>query len=245
MNGLPELQDAFGQELYAYFTGESDAPEIVERDDGWIDISSGPHAYFSDYKDWSPMEKRASRHVRGRVLDIGAGAGRWSLHLQERGCEVVAIDNSPLAAEVCKRRGVNNALVCPISQVSGKLGRFDSILMMGNNFGLFGSFDGAKRLLERFHRLTSPRGRIVAQTLDPYRTENPDHLSYHERNRRRGRMGGQIRIRIRFRKTASPWFDYLFVSKEELAAILEGTDWRVRRFFDSAGPGYVMVLEKA
>ena len=39
-------------------------------------------------------------------------------------------------------------------------------------------------------------------------------------------MGGQVRIRIRYKDYATPWFDYLLVSKKELAEILDGTGWQ-------------------
>ena len=57
-------------------------------------------------------------------------------------------------------------------------------------------------------------------------------------------MGGQLRIRIRFREIASPWFDYLFLSRRELEEILEGTGWRLARMIEDDGP-YVAVIEKS
>jgi hypothetical protein len=59
---------------------------------------------------------------------------------------------------------------------------------MGNNYGLFGSFMKAKKLLKKFYRMTSNKALIVADTLDPYKTHNPDHLRYHKLNKRKGRM---------------------------------------------------------
>ncbi len=76
-------------------------------------------------------------HARGRVLDIGCGAGRHALYLQKRGFEVVAIDISPLAVDVCRRRGVNDVRLMSITEADSNLGPFDTILMMGANFGLF------------------------------------------------------------------------------------------------------------
>lgn len=167
-----------------------------------------------------------------------------ALELQERGHEVVAIDASSLAIEVCRRRGVRETHVLSFQQVDGRFGRFDTVVMFGNNFGLFGSAAGARRLLRRLHGLTSERGRIVAESLDPYATGDPDHLAYHERNRARGRMPGQLRLRVRHRGYATPWFDYLIVSRDELEALAAGTGWRVRRFVEPEGALYVAVLEK-
>ena len=218
--------------------------EIVERDDGYIEPTGGPVRYLSEYKKWPTYYKKAIRYARGRVLDIGCGAGRHAVYLQGKGLDVVGIDNSPLAIEVCKRRGLKDARKLSINQINSKLGIFDTVLMMGNNFGLFGSFEGARRLLKKLGKITSLKGRIIAETLDVYQTDNPDHLSYHEFNRQRGRMGGQVRLRVRYKKYATPWFDYLMVSKEEMADILEGTGWEIRRFIDSRGPVYIAIIGK-
>ena len=79
---------------------------------------------------------------------------------------------------------------------------------------------------------------------DPYRTEDPSHLAYQAENRRRGRMAGQIRMRIRFNDLATRWFDYLFVSKVELASLVEGTGWRLADTIDDGSAQYVAVLER-
>ena len=182
--------------------------------------------------------------VQGRVLDIGCGAGRHALYCQQKGHSVVAIDQSPLAIKVCRKRGVKKAKVLGITQVSRALGTFDTILMMGNNFGLFGSASRTRWLLRRFKAATSPHARILAECLDPYTTDNPYHLDYHGYNRSRGRMSGQLRIRIRYKTHATPWFDYLFVSRDEMRELIEGTGWRIVRFIEPRGGRYVAVLEK-
>jgi len=237
-------QDAYGREIYDYFLGRRDIYEIVERDDGYIDLSSGPRAYFAEYQDWPVYHKKGIGYARGRVLDIGCGAGRCLLYLQKKGHHVVGIDNSPLAIKTCKKRGADKVLVRSITQIGPDLGIFDTIVMYGNNFGLFGSFNRARWLLRRMHRMTSDKARIIAESLDPYGTTLPEHLAYHRRNRRRGRMSGQLRIRIRYNKSTTPYFDYLLVSKKEMSKILDGTGWRIARFIDSKGPMYVAVIEK-
>ena len=184
------------------------------------------------------------RFVRGRVLDVGVGAGRVALHLQDRGHDVVAIDVSPLAVEVCRRRGVRDARVCSFERIDASLGSFDTVVMWGNNFGLFGSLAKAARMLRRLHRLTSARGRIVAESRNVYATDDPDHLAYQERNRRRSRMAGQLRLRIRHRRYATPWFDYLIVSPEEMEGLVDGSGWRVARFLEGNDGVYAAVLEK-
>jgi SAM-dependent methyltransferase len=237
-------EDAFGQEMWAYYKGE-EASEIVERDDGFFNSSpKAPALYFSEYEDWDPIERKAMEFVKGKVLDIGCGAGRHSLYLQKKGFSVLGIDSSPLAIKVCKLRGLKRAKVMPIEGLNFKPKSFDTVIMLGNNFGLFGSFDKARRLLKKLYRMTSKNALIIAFTRDTYKTDNVDHLEYHRRNKKRGRMAGQLRIRIRFRKYVGRWFDYLIVSKKEMEEIAKGTGWKIREFIDSGNSAYIGVIEK-
>jgi hypothetical protein len=116
--------------------------------------------------------------------------------------------------------------------------------MYGVNFGLFGNRKRAIVLLKTLHRVTTPSAVIVAESNDPYKTSDPLHLAYHKRNRRRGKMSGQLRIRIRFRNYIGEWFDYLLVSKKEMREILKGTGWRITKFVDSGKHVYVVVIAK-
>ena len=156
----------------------------------------------------------------------------------------MGIDVSTLAVKVCKVRGVEAARAMSITQADSRLGAFETIVMMGNNLGLFATRERARWLLRRFRRLTTERGRIIASSMDPYRTADPDHLKYHRGNRLRGRMPGQIHMRARYRTLATPWFDYLFMSPGELEGVVKGTGWHVVRILGDDGPQYVGVLEK-
>ena len=57
-------------------------------------------------------------------------------------------------------------------------------------------------------------------------------------------MPGQLRLRVRYRDLIGPWFDFLIVTPEEMATILEGRQLRIRRLLEESGSGYyVAVLE--
>jgi SAM-dependent methyltransferase len=238
-------QDAYGKTLLAQYKHQTATAEIIERDDDYIDTGSDAGLYFTEYDEWSPLERRAIEFAKGRILDIGCGAGRHALYLQEKGFDVTGIDNSPGAIKVCKLRGLKKAFVRPIGEVDKfPKNRFDTIQMFGNNFGLFGSFETARLILKKFARITAPDAQIIAQTRNPYITGEPEHLAYLRLNKRRGRMGGQIRIRARFGKTIGEWFDYLFVSPEEMQNILKDTDWQIKEFIEPEAASYFAIIGK-
>lgn len=157
---------------------------------------------------------------------------------------VVGIDVSPQAIKISKLRGLRIARVCSVDDVSRRLGVFDTILMLGNNFGLFGSFRRAKALLRRFDGMTSDSAWIIVECLDPYDTANPKHLAYQRRNKAKGRMAGQIKLRARYQDRATPWFDYLFVSRTEMAKIVDRTGWKIAKTLSGRGPTYIALIQK-
>lgn len=240
---MDKKHDAYGQEVWECYHDPS-THEIVERDDGYIDVGNA-EVYFRPFKKWPAHERKAIRFAQGEILDIGCGAGRVENYLQQRGRKVLGIDNSPLAIKVSKLRGAQNVKVLDIKDIDGFSDEaFDTIVMFGNNFGLFGSEHKAKRLLKQMHRITSRRGRVIAATTDPYKTTNPVHKNYHLRNRKRGRMAGQLRLRVRHGTHIGKWFDYLFVSEKELQALVAGTGWHIARTYRSKEANYAIVLEK-
>lgn len=239
--------DAYGQYVWGYLNGER-KPEIIERDDNYISIGKrfSGDLYFSEYPKWSPLDKKGIKHAKGKVLDIGCGAGRHSLYLQGKGFDVTGIDNSPLAIEVCKKRGLKKALVLPIEKIDNlKPNKFDTIVMLGHNFGLFGNLKKAKTLLKKMKTITSEEAIIIANINDPYKTDNPLHLKYQRTNIKKGRMGGQLRIRVRYDNIIGPWFDYLFVSIDEMKKILEGTGWIIDKMIEMKdNPSYTAIIKK-
>ncbi len=241
---LKPNEDAYGREMMDWLKGQG-SNEIIERDDGYIDVGQqGLAIYFLPFNKWPKYERQALRFAIGRVLDIGCGPGRCAIYLQEKGHDVLGIDLSPMAIKVAKKRGLKHTKVMSITQISKRLGIFDTILMYGNNFGLFGNHDRCKRLLKRFHKMTSDNARIIAESGNPYKTKEPAHLWYHKQNFQKGRMGGQVRIRVRYKKMKTPYFDYLLVSPNEMKDLLKGTGWKLSKIFDSGTFPYTVVIEK-
>ena len=89
---------------------------------------------FRNYEEMPKLEQKALDLAKGKVLDVGAGAGCHALALQEKMekaskaiTSVKAIDISPLSVEAMKLRGIQN-LEC-INLFNPLLGNgFDTIL---------------------------------------------------------------------------------------------------------------------
>lgn len=111
MKIMKSTEDATGQAIWAFFNGKYSF-EVVEREDGFI-VGGTTEQYFSEYKNWLAHEKKAIKYAKGKILDIGCGAGKHALYLQNKGFDVIGIDVSPLALKVCKKRGLKKPKYYP------------------------------------------------------------------------------------------------------------------------------------
>ena len=243
---MAETADVFGRALRDWAHGGTE-PEVLERDDGFTEPGAGHELYVAEYGGWLPAERRAMRYVRGRVVDVGCAAGRVSLYLQGRGHEVLGLDSSPLAIRTARHRGVEETWCASADDLAPAVGSFDTIVMFGNNFGIFGTPARLRRALTSWARGTAPGTRILAGSTNPYCGGAPALTrDYYFRNLRQGRPPGQVRLRIRYRGAVGPWFPWLFVSRREMATLLRGTGWRQGVILGGApGDPYVAVLEKS
>ncbi len=252
----PRIGDVFGEmirDTYAVHTGIGPRPlaggrlprpviEIIERDDGLINGSPAAH-YLDGPQDWPPHDHRALHRVRGNVLDIGVGAGRIALELQTRGVPVTGLDISPLAIAVTRKRGVTDTVLATVDEHARSGRRYDTFLLLGNNLGLLESRQRAPGFLAALAAMAAPGAQVIAHGTDPYGTTDPVHVGYHQRNRERGRFGGQLRLRLRYREIATEWFDYLVCSIEELRSLVDGSPWRLAELDEADRPYYLAILE--
>ncbi len=51
-------------------------------------------------------------------------------------------------------------------------------------------------------------------------------------------------MRVRYGATIGKWFDYLFVSPEEMQEILRDTDWQIEELLNAEEANYVAVIQK-
>jgi len=239
---MQNKRDAFGQALYAYFTKRINFL-LAGRDDGFVSDAGGVKVYFDKYDKWPVREKRALKYIKktDKVIDIGCGAGRHALYLHSKRIDVTGIDNSPMAIKVCKMRGLKKAKILAIEDIDEKTGCFDVMLLMCNNFGLFGTEKKARKLLKKFYKLTPPGARIITESYD---SNTAFFKDYREFNRKKGRHPGAFRVKLFYGRYESDWFEYIRVSERELKEILKGTGWKINKIFPTKDYSYVAVLRK-
>jgi len=233
--------DLFGQSFLDYQAGKKYKAQI-ERDDGHLD-DHDIGQYFEDFDDFWEAEKKALRHAKGRVLDIGVGAGRTALYLQDKGLDIVGIDISDGALAVCEARGVRKLMKMSACDLKFRKNSFDTAIAFCNNFGLCGSMEGVQGMLARLHKIVQDDGVFLAESVHPTDTKKRAHLRYHKMNLACGKPPGQVTLRLKYRGRMSAWFDLLMVTPEEMRELCWKTGWRVTKTC-KGGPMLVYVLKK-
>ena len=158
------MKDLMGRAIWDYFYQEN--PEDLQTETSISELDDLPVSYlFRNYKEMNALEKKALDLSFGKVLDVGAGAGSHSLYLQnKRNLEVTALDISPKSIEICKARGVENAVCEDFLKFSND--KFDTILLLMNGTGIFQSLEQIDQYLQKLKNLISENGQILLDSTD-------------------------------------------------------------------------------
>jgi len=228
-----------GLALLAYFRGETSAQIAIRRDDGLRD-SLPVSQFYRSPDEFTPIEIAAIDHCQGHVLDIGAGTGIHSLVLQSQGRLVTAIDISPQAVEIMTERGI--ADVRYVDVFDFEEGPFDTLLMLGHGIGMVEDIQGLARFLVHAHRITSAHGQILLHSLDVSETDDPDHLAYHESNRRAGRYIEELRLQFEYKGHVGPYCGWLHVDPQTLDTQAGRAGWECEMVLEEDSGDYLARL---
>ena len=158
------MKDLMGRAIWDYYYQKNS--EDLQTETSISELDDLPVSYlFRNYQEMNALEKKALDLSFGKVLDVGSGAGSHSLYLQnERKLEVTALDISPKSIEICKARGVKNAICEDLLQFSEK--NFDTVLLLMNGTGIFQSLEHIDQYLQKLKSLVAENGQILIDSTD-------------------------------------------------------------------------------
>ncbi|SDE81989.1 methyltransferase domain-containing protein [Halorientalis regularis] len=236
------MPSAFGQALLDQYRGERETP-LHQRDGEASKVHPVEDFYFGEFPD-EPAADWVTTWLDGPLLDLGAGAGRDSLHFQDR-FETVALDVDPALVTLMDERGVTDVRRGDMFALPERFARdrFRSVLCVGTQLGLSKSMQGLRSLLDDLAAVTTADGTVVVDGYDPTDEGAPDMLGF----RADPTPGLAFRVvTYEYDGTVDPTLLFRLVSPDRLREAAAKTVWRVadvRRPHDAYY--YRTALEKA
>jgi hypothetical protein len=239
---IPKDQDSFGQALLDHLEGRATGTLMLEAEDNSSTPAMQPGWFFQASSEWYDWERNALDRLEGPVLDLGCGAGRAALYLQEKGLEVAAIDVSPGAVEVCSRRGLRDVRLGDLCDPPTDR-HWRSILMLCGNLGLAGGWQETQDLLIKLAACSSEEAVLVGDTVDPTITDDTEEIVFQRRQVEQGCYRGHVRLRLRYGECVSPWWDQINIAISDIQSLVTGTGWSIRDHHINGIDHYVMLLK--
>lgn len=157
------MKDLFGKAILDYQTGNNPQDLITETSISEADEMSVGYL-FRDFDEMPDLEQKALEFSKGKILDVGCGAGSHSLYLQQKGFDVVSIDISPNAIKACTLRGLKKAKVQDVMTLENE--KFDTILLLMNGAGMCGRLKNITKFLQKLKSLLTENGQILVDSSD-------------------------------------------------------------------------------
>lgn len=157
------MLDLFGKAILDYQTNNS--PENIITETSISEADEMSIAYlFRNFREMPKLEQKALQLCKGKILDVGCGAGSHSLYLQEKGFEVTSVDISESAIKTCQLRGLKKAKIQNILELKDE--KFDTILLLMNGTGIFETLKEISKYLQKLKSLLNTNGQILIDSSD-------------------------------------------------------------------------------
>ena len=234
---MSQHTDIFGIAFRDYLQGYTREKILV--DINISDTEELPVSYFfRDYKDMPEWERLVLDACKGRILDVGAGAGSHSLHLQKKGHSIKAIDVSEGAKACMKERGIEQAFCQDFFRLENE--KFDTILFLMNGAGVAQRLANLENMLIHARSLLQENGSIFIESTDllyMYQDEDGSAMI-----NLAGSYYGEITYRLRYRNYKGDPFPWLFVDYDNLEHIAAGVSLECELFYRGEADNYIARL---
>ena len=206
--------DIFGKAIKAYFENKDPEDILVHSPDFDDDVIPVPYL-FRTYAEMPPLEKKALQLCRGKVLDVGCGAGSHALYLQEeKKLQVLAIDTSEGAIEICRKRGIRDAENVAFEDLSEE--RFDTILLLMNGTGIVGKMRKLDGFFAKLKELLNPGGQALIDSSDLIYLFDVDEDGGVWMDAASGYYG-ELSYSLSYKGERSKFFDWLYLDFDSLS----------------------------
>ena len=199
---MDKNKDIFGTAIKAYYK-ENDTTDIKVHSPDFDDDVIPIDYLFRAFEDMPEVEQKALNLCKGKVLDVGCGAGSHALYLQnKKHLEVKAIDTSLGAIEISKKRGVKKPECQDFFKIENE--RFDTILMLMNGSGIIGKLENLSSFFEHCRSLLNKGGQILMDSSDLIYLFEEDEIDFEE-------YYGELQYKLSYKGAESDYFDWLYI----------------------------------
>lgn len=226
------MTDVLGHAI-ADFYYKTEPKKLWINNKYWAKEEMPVEVYFRDETNMTKLELMALQLCKGKILDIGAGAGSHVLWLQQNKTDVTALEISPLACEVMAKRGVATIINQNIFTYSEK--RYDTLLLLMNGIGLTANLSGLQSFLEHIKYLLQPGGQLLFDSSDvSYLYDGSVGLS--------SNYFGVIDYQYQYKKLKTNWFTWLYVDQATLHHIAYDAGFKTEFLMEDEHAQYLVRL---
>lgn len=231
------MKDLMGQAIWDFYHNHSPEDILTETTISEMDVMSVAYL-FRGFDKMNLIEKKAMELTKGKVLDVGAGAGAHSLYLQnERKLSVTALEISPKSSEICRERGIKN-VVCQ-SLMDFPIEKFDTILLLMNGSGIFQRMAKMEQYLRKLYEMLNEQGQILMDSTDViYMYSELDSMDLPLDH-----YYGEVDFFLFYKGIKEKPFPWLFVDFKTLKKMAEKVGFKVQNCLE-VGPAYLARLYK-
>lgn len=233
------MKDLFGKAILNYQTNNS--PENLVTETSISDKDEMSIEYlFRSYAQMPKIEQKALEMCFGKILDVGCGAGSHSLYLEnELNLEVKSIDISENAIKACQLRGLKNAKVQNVLNLDSNIEKFDTILLLMNGTGIFGTLAETNKYLQKLKSLLNEKGQILIDSSDLIYMFDSDDL---EVVKNYNKYYGEITFNIEYKKQKEVPFPWLYLDFNSLENATNSIEMKCKKIIEGENYDYLARL---
>jgi len=223
---MTQYSDPFVEAFHDYLNGET-GEELAIYVNNEFSENMPVRYFFRSYDEMPQLEQIALKECKGKILDIGAGAGCHSMILQNRGYDITALDIKKGFVDIMKQRGIKNIVHSDIFNFN--VGKFDTLLMLMNGIGFTIDFIGLERFLNQAKDLLNPDGHILLDSSDLLYLFQEEDGSF--KVPLTGDYYGKVIYQVEYKNRKGEPFDWIFIDYSTLMQYAEKTGYNCELLF--------------